>query len=222
MHQQMLLASSAYAPPATDPYWANVASMLHFDGSYADQKPNTWSPTGSPSITALSKFGSGALLLADGDYISTTAGTEFQFGTGDFTIEAWVSPTKSGGSFGNAFFYDAGINTANGFSCSLNGAGLLEVRTTTGNKLNVATGLKSAGYGFMSICRVGNTIYIGDNGIVSAHSFSGVNVTHSGALNIGFPATFGYAGRMDELRITKGIARYTSNYTPPAAPFPDS
>jgi hypothetical protein len=31
-----------------------------------------------------------------------------------------------------------------------------------------------------------------------------------------------YKGFMDEVRITKGIARYTANFTPPTGPFPDS
>jgi hypothetical protein len=29
-------------------------------------------------------------------------------------------------------------------------------------------------------------------------------------------------GRADEIRITKGVARYTTDFAPPTAPFPDS
>lgn len=54
-----------------DPYWSDVVSLLHLDGSngsttFTDEKGVTWSPgvNGSPTIsTALPRFGSGALDL---------------------------------------------------------------------------------------------------------------------------------------------------------------
>jgi hypothetical protein len=42
-------------------------------------------------------------------------------------------------------------------------------------------------------------------------------------LNIGYSYTSSYAmiGNLDEFRVTKGIARYTANFTAPTAAFPN-
>jgi hypothetical protein len=62
------------------------------------------------------------------------------------------------------------------------------------------------------------------NGVqdVQKTNFAGPTLSNTiiGAYDFaGFPDAF--AGNMDDIRVTSGTARYTSNFTPPTAPFPD-
>lgn len=218
-------------PELVDPYFSNVASLLHFDGAdgsttFTDEIGNAWSiAAGTPQIdTANFAFGGAALLLAAGDNVTTPSGAgDFSFGTGDYTIEGWFKPTKdSTAGYGSEFFLDLGINLSNGLAFSLSSAGRLEVRSTTGNKVGIATTISSARLYYLSISKVGNTLYVGVDGVVSSYSFTAPNHTYDSTVKLGGSSGFGYAGVIDDLRITKGIARYIANYTPPKQPHSNS
>jgi hypothetical protein len=56
----------------------------------------------------------------------------------------------------------------------------------------------------------------------SANTWSGAISDIAGAVRIGQDQFYGrdFNGYIDDLRITKGVARYTSNFTPPTAELP--
>ena len=79
----------------------------------------------------------------------------------------------------------------------------------------------------LAICRASTTVYAfqdgvlqftagGDNSPEAAHA-----ITVGGALVADWGTNHGFVGVLDEFRITKGIARYTTDFTPPTAPFPN-
>lgn len=86
-----------------DPHWANVVSLLHFDGAngsttFTDEKGKTWTASGNAQIsTAQSMFGgASALFDGSGDFISTADSTDWFLESGDLTLEFFFRPAAIG------------------------------------------------------------------------------------------------------------------------------
>ena len=64
------------------------------------------------------------------------------------------------------------------------------------------------------------------DGVQVASTTSAVRSSFPGYMRIGRLDTgggeFPFAGYVDDFRVTKGVARYVANFTPPVAPFPDA
>jgi hypothetical protein len=74
--------------------------------------------------------------------------------------------------------------------------------------------------------RSSGTLVIYVNGVSGGSVANSINISDTG-LTIGTPndyrdgsSTYHYNGYIDDLRVTKGVARYTSNFTPPTTAFP--
>jgi hypothetical protein len=218
-----------------DPYAANVVSLLHFNGTdgsttFTDVLGKTWTANGNAQIdTAQSKFG-GASGLFDGsaDYIRTADSNDFSFGAGDFTIEAFVrrantSTTKTlvgkwdGGSQREWIIYVGGPWLQ--FSFSLNGSSDIVAFLTT-------SGLVATTWHHVAVVRNGTTIKGYIDGVEVGSYAIGTSSLYSGTrpVEVGYVSSDSYGpmdGHIDDLRITKGVARYTANFTPPSAAFPN-
>lgn len=224
-----------------DPEFANVSLLCHFDGTdgsttFVDSSPspNTLTAFGNAQIdTAQSKFG-GASGFFDGagDYVGLADSSDFTFGSGDFTIEAWVRLNGAAGAEGayvvgqiNGLFTIATGSFFLALNDSTRPAGLM----ATGTSLVVAAGttvLATGTWYHLAFTRQGNTFRMFVNGVLEGSQTSSAAMNDSGeAISIGRPGSYNGAylnGWIDDLRITKGVARYTEDFTPPAAPFPNS
>jgi hypothetical protein len=237
-----LINPYAFAAPVgpTDPYFANVSLLLHGDGANgsttivdSSPSPKTVTAFGNAQIsTAQSKFGGSSLLCGAGasaGYFTTPLTSDFQFGTGDFTFEAWLYPTATGGfktalcnytTFNTSAFLLSRSVAADTTKWSFtSGAYPPTLKSTTNAVDNVWT--------FIAVVRSGSTITLFVNGIPEGSITSSFSANGNGpSLWIGAagdtPLSTYFSGYIDELRITKGIARYQSAFTPPTAPFPDA
>ncbi|MGE0338119.1 MAG: LamG domain-containing protein [Gammaproteobacteria bacterium] len=230
-----MLANRIIGAQSGDPYWSNVVALLHMDGTdgsttFIDERGHTFTANGNAQIdTAQSQFG-GASGLFDGtgDYITTPDSADWDFGTGDFTVEFFVRfnalPTSDAhtivGNYvsGTTGWYVQFRNDAPGARLTFGSSG-----DSPQNDFTWSPSL--ATWYHVAVSRaVGTARAFVDGGQIGADVTNAENISGStgvlmvGALNLG-PIQY-LNGWLDELRITKGVARYTSSFTPPSGPFP--
>lgn len=216
---------------AGDPYFSSVSLLLHMDGtngstSFVDSGPNALAVTASGNAqisTTQSKFGGAAGYFdGNGDSLTAPASSLFAFGTGDFTIEAWLYSLDTGSSQRGIF--DTRTTTSgaaimlrengNGFLVFINGA--TSVSTSTGRNPNT--------WQHVAIVRKGTTLTLYVDGVSVASATNSANLTENSCRISGFTDTqaspYAYYGYIEELEVTK-YARHTSNFTPRAKALPN-
>lgn len=239
--------SGGGSPPTSDPYWSNVVLLLSGDGANGS---TTFTDEASPSrgnatvggntqvSTSGPKFGTGSILFdGTGDNLTYSDSPAWGFGASPFTIEAWVK-FASGvdsdqcivsqwltGTFQRAWVlqYDGGMAT-NQLRFSGSSAGTSTDLAVSGNW----TPTLDTWY-HIAVDRSGNVFRLYVDGAMLASTTSTINLFNSDTgLRIGNINSSGETnylnGRIDELRITKGVARYASDsgFSVPTAAFPRS
>jgi hypothetical protein len=216
----------------TDPYFANVSLLLHGDGTNgsttivdSSPTPKTVTAVGNAQIsTAQSKFGGSSLAFdGTGDYLSLPLDNQISFGSGEFTFEFWL--------FRNTSSYFAIFDTR---ALGQNPDGQILFYVLSNGEVEVIVkGVTRLSGGSTTINSWNHYALVRDSSNVVTGYINGVSVgtwstsenfTLGSAPTIGSTVnnTFYLNGYIDDLRITKGVARYTSNFTPPTAPFPDA
>ena len=231
--------SGAVAGGGGDPFYSNVSLLLHLDGAngsttFTDNSPSpkTVTRAGIAAIsTTQSQFGgASAVFSSAGDYLTSASNADFNFDGGDFTIEFWMRP-NSVTSGATAVLIDRGdfSNFTPWAITQFNGS-LRLVTSVTGSAWMVdifsASVLTAGAWVHVAATRSGNVFRLFHNGVqIGTATAAGTLRTVSLPIGIGRglgTSTGQYAGYIDEIRLTKGVARYTANFTPPTAAFPNS
>lgn len=229
--------TSAFTPP-TLPLTAITNTQFLLNGTNAGLvdytgKSNPRSIATAQITQTRSKYGSGAIYFnGNSDYLTSPASVNYSMGTGNFTIECWVYPLAYGGSTTGAALFQANSGSTTGYYLNLgesqtrfrftsNGTGTWadNVVATTGPALNV--------WSHVAVVRNGTSLKIYINGVQQGTATIAAGFALAGATT---QATVGYSsdgsvirflsGYIDDLRVTKGIARYTTAFTPPTSAFP--
>lgn len=206
--------------------------LLHCDGpngstTFTDSSASAHSfsiANGSPSLSnALFKYGQSALDLGTvaNSRITTPNSSDFDFGSSDFTIDVWGEPGASGG--GNFMFNDNAL--ANGFFVGFTTTNMFIQMFSASAVIGSYTanpGLSTGQLGHLAWARNGSTILLFANGVSLAVTI-GTNLGASSIPASGQPLFIGSSfvppRRADEIRISKGIARWTANFSPYGASY---
>ena len=207
----------------------NTSLLLNFTNAAIidNTAKNDLETVGNAQIsTAQSKFGGGSIstgATSGSNCLTAAASPLFQMMTGNFTIEGWFLP-DSGTTGTERTFYIQGVNTTGGLALFV-GTGGARFRANGQTDLVYSGTISSSVFTHIAFVRNGNTRLIFVNGTQVASDTLSFNNNDLTTVDIGAPAknaqdVYRYYGYIDDLRITKGIARYTSNFTPPTAAFP--
>ncbi len=225
-------------------YDEDTVLLCHFDGTdgattstdsaLGGNAPHALTFEGDPELdTAQKKFGTASVLLdGTGDGVSCVNNSDWHFGSGDFTAECWVrwsavnfntsepilSLWDSGASQRSweIYRYADGSTSRIYFFISSDG-------TTNANDSIFWTPTVDTWYHF-ALVRYGNEfdLYRDGTSILNLNNSMTLQAG-TGKLGIGCDFNNGtlsaeFPGNIDEVRISKGIARYTNNFTP-SGPF---
>lgn len=218
---------------AADPYWANTVLLVQppidaIDGSTAivDAKGRALTRYGDTQIDT--SLGYPTIFYdGSGDRLVAAASPDFNFGTGDFTVEAFINTTQSTGTHIAAI----GINhNAMGYwGLRVRHGGLPKVGFTynDGAAWRDLISNVSISDGFLHHIAVTRAslvfrIFVGGVLVLTNSSLTSAVGTSSYGLSLGYNQADNlyFAGHQAVARITKGAARYTAAFTPPAFPFP--
>ena len=241
LHATNLIGFGAGGGVGNDQY---TKILLHFDGTsgstlIADSNINVarvWTNSGAVLSSAQSKFGTTSVYLNNLQYPNLPytispppASSGIVWGTQDFTIDFWLYPV-TGNGYALAWHGDGGSFATTAFVLSLDLSNRIRMTLSNGAvalcDYTSSAALSPGTWSHVAVVRSGATVvtYIGGIAYGSA-SIGGGSVVSPGAA---YPYYIGPRGSaidftancfMDEHRLSIGIARWTSNFTPPSEPY---
>jgi len=221
--------------PAGDPYFTSTVLLLHLDGTNGsttiiDSSPAGRSATvaGSSLSTAQAKFGSASWAASTTSSIRYADSADWHFSNGPFTVECFMRFSSAPSGVG-AFVSQFGGSTNLGWFFGMNGSALSFFYSTTGTDSPVVSGTFTAStntwYHFAADRDASNVLRVyADGAIIGSATVTATffNSTRNCYVGNDEGSVRGYTGFIDEVRITKGVARYAGSFTPPTAAFPNS
>ncbi len=226
------LYTSTFTPAVALTAVTNTKLLLKFANAQVFDSRCKTTPIINGSVTTdinTYKYGNASLSFdgVAGTYILIPGNSNFWMGTGDFTIETWIRPTTIEGNIRGIFGINTTGNNSNGFAVAINNSNSklgLRVAGSTWGTLESTTTLSTNTWYHVALVRTGGNVKVYINGTEEITTTTGgtTNFT-AGNFVIGRPYSDvddKFHGFMDDFRVTKGVARYTANFTAPTTAAP--
>ena len=219
----------------SDPYFEYNSLLLKAIGT--DSQQNLTYLDSSSNNFAITKFGVAAHVQGTfspfakeegnwsayfdgtGDYLSNASAAAANFGTGDFTFECWVYFTNM--ALDNYYQVFTTSNSTGGFQIYKNAGSsniVWDINSTSTNL--IATNIVANRWYHIAVTRSGSTVRTFLDGVLTYTYTNSFNFTITGAYIGAFPTGVSYfPGYISNLRIVKGTAVYTSEFTPSTEPL---
>jgi hypothetical protein len=210
---------------AASPDFEKNVAVLRCDGANASTTitdsgylASNWTANGNAKLsTTTKKYGTASVEFdgLDTSYIrSTAAASNFTFGSSsDFTIEFWIFPNSgmSSGDYGVMDFFTTSNSSTNPYFYLSNNIPIFGPLTT-----GTSTALTVGQWSHIAITRSSGTSRMFVDGVVKQ---SGADSTNYGCTAVTFGRWYinnnHFRGFIDDIRILKTFAAYTSTFTPP-------
>jgi len=220
--------STITVPTAPPTAITNTQLLCNFTnaGIYDGTLKNNLETVGNAQVsTSVVKYGTGSMYFdGTGDWLQALAVSNelFRFGTNDFTVECWFYRSSTSGRGDLLGTYSA---TPTGWGLGTTISTTADVVFYIGNTALASTSASAwsvSTWTHVAVVRLNNNLRIYVNGVSQASVTNTTNLVVGSPLQVGAAgnSTQAYNGYIDDLRITKGIARYTANFTPPRVALP--
>ena len=219
---QTAVYTSAFTPP-TSPLTniTNTRILLHGDESKILDKSQSAPElrlVGATTSSSTQKKFAATSIFFDGspDEITTNGANIANFGTGDFTVEAWIYPESLSGY--NSVVADSQYTSSspsNAWCFYLNGSSLAPWKS--GSNIFSGGTLSLNTWAHIAWTRSSGTMYLFKDGTQVATTTETLSFNHGDIIVGSNVGNYHFDGYIEDLRITKGLARYTGNFTVPSA-----
>jgi hypothetical protein len=212
-----------------DPHFDKVTALLKFDGEDESTTISdevgviNWTAQNDAQLdTSEKRFGLSALLLnGTNAYVTAGLAPGLAMGEEDLTVELFARIASNSET---RVFIDtrSGPTDTGGFAFFNHSSGRIRVNVGNSTVAESAGSITEDQWDHVAATRENGTWRIFIVGDLDGTGSNSSNLSSSNNVTIGRSQSGSayFQGHIDEMRFTKGVARYTASFTPPSAPFP--
>jgi len=204
--------------PGNDSY---TKLLLHMDGDQSSHQHKIQTSGDQFKFrSAEKKFGNSSFYCPGGNgYTRTVDHSSLDWGTGSFTVDFWINTFAD-----NIQVMGKGVSTNGWYIHITAGTGTLTFRAGSTPSIIVesTTDMTDGEWHHVAVSRSGSSVRLFIDGDQEDSALFSTNFNTNADFVIGRTyegASGQFIGYLDEIRLSKDIARWTSNFTPPTSPY---